>query len=44
LALRDLVAATLLVGRYGLAGFFINQLLAQAMAGRLVDLPERDAL
>jgi hypothetical protein len=27
-----------------LAGLFINELLAQAIAGGLVDLPKRDAL
>src|SRR5204862_2025903 len=44
LAFGDLVAAALLLGRYGLAGFLVDQLLAQAIAGRLVDLPEGGAL
>src|SRR5712672_2918196 len=44
LAFGDLVAAAFLVGRYGLAGFLVDQLLAQAMAGRFVNLPEGNAL
>src|SRR5205823_2941314 len=44
LALGDLVAARLLLGQNRLAGFLVDQLLTQAMAGRLVDLPERDTL
>ena len=44
LPLGDLVAAALVLGWDRLAGFLIDELLAQAIAGGLVDLPERDAL
>ena len=44
LALGHLVAAAFLLGGDRLAGVFINELLAQAIAGGLVDLPQRDAL
>ncbi len=40
----DLVAAASILRRDRRAGFFIDQLLAQAIAGGLIDLPERDAL
>jgi hypothetical protein len=40
----DLVAAASVLRRDRHAGFFIDQLLAQAMAGGLVNLPECDAL
>jgi hypothetical protein len=43
LALGDLVAAALVLGADGLAGFLIDKLLTQPIAGRLVDLPEGDA-
>src|SRR5207248_1735430 len=41
-AFFDLVALGLVVSFHGLAGLIIDQLLAQAVAGFLVDLPERD--
>ena len=44
LALGDLVAAAFVFWGDRLAGFFIDELLAQAIAGGLVDLPERDPL
>jgi hypothetical protein len=44
LAFADLVTAAFVLGGNPLAGFFINELLAQAIARGLVDLPERDAL
>ena len=44
LVLGNLVSAHLLLGQNRLAGFLVDQLLAQAMARRLVDLPERDPL
>src|SRR5262249_3984268 len=44
LALGHLVAAAFVLGGDRLAGFFIDELLAQAIAGGLVDLPEGDAL
>jgi hypothetical protein len=44
LALGDLVAAAFVLGGNRLAGLFIDELLAQAIAGDLVDLPQRDAL
>src|SRR5207248_7935628 len=44
LPLGDLVAATLVLGLDRLVGFLIDELLAQPIAGRLVDLPEGDAL
>jgi hypothetical protein len=44
LALGDLVAAAFVFGDDRLAGFFINELLAQTIAGSLVDLPKCDAL
>ena len=40
----DLVAAAFVLRRDRRAGLFIDQLLAQAIAGGLVDLPECDAL
>ena len=43
-ALVDLVAAPLVGGVHRLARLLIDQLLAQAIAGFLVDLAERDAL
>jgi hypothetical protein len=43
-ALPDLVAAALVLGSDGLAGFLIDELLAKPIAGGLVDLPESDAL
>src|SRR5205807_4619098 len=43
-ALGDLVAAAFVFGGDRLAGLFIDELLAQAIAGGLVDLPQRDAL
>ena len=42
--LRDLVAAALVLGFDRLAGFLIDELLPQPIAGRLVDLPGGDAL
>src|SRR5215216_6941174 len=44
LALGDLVAAAFIFGGDRGAGLFIDQLLAQAIAGGLVDLSECDAL
>src|SRR6516164_5839619 len=44
LALGHLVAAAFVLGGGRLAGLFIDELLAQAIAGDLVDLPEGDAL
>jgi hypothetical protein len=44
LPLGDLVAAPLVLGGDRLAGFLIDELLAQPIAGRLVDLPERNPL
>src|SRR5438309_1767316 len=44
LPLGDLVAAALALGIDRLAGFLIDELLTQPIAGRLVDLPEGDAL
>ena len=44
LALGDLVAAAFVLGIDRLAGFLIDELLTQPIAGRLVDLPEGDAL
>src|SRR5207245_56013 len=44
LALGDLVAAAFVLGGDRLAGLFIDELLAQAIAGGLVDLPQGDAL
>src|SRR5213078_1073669 len=44
LAFGDLVAAAFVFGGDRLAGLFIDELLSQAIAGGLVDLPERDAL
>ena len=44
LALGDLVAAALVLGSNRLAGLFIDELLAQAIAGGLIDLPECNAL
>src|SRR5262249_23237654 len=44
LALGHLVAAGFVLGGDRLAGLFIAELLAQAIAGGLVDLPQRDAL
>ena len=44
LALGDLVVAAFVLGGNRLAGLFIDELLAQAIAGGLVDLPKRDAL
>jgi hypothetical protein len=44
LALRHLVAAGFVFGANRRAGLFINELLAQAIAGSFVDLPEFDAL
>jgi len=44
LALGHLVAAAFVLGGDRLAGLFIDELLAQAIAGGLVDLPEGDAL
>src|SRR6516225_10334529 len=43
-ALGHLVAAAFVLGGDRLAGLFIDELLAQAIAGGLVDLPQRDAL
>src|SRR5205807_1526672 len=40
----DLVAPTFVLGSHRLAGLFIDELLAQAIAGGLVDLPKRNAL
>jgi hypothetical protein len=40
----DLVASAPVLGVNWLAGFFIDELLTQPIAGRLVDLPEGDAL
>src|SRR5262249_46304734 len=42
--LGHLVAAAFVLGGDRLAGLFIDELLAQAIAGGLVDLPEGDAL
>src|SRR6516225_2450586 len=42
--LVDFVAPALVLGRDRLARLLIHQLLAQAVAGLLVDLPKRDAL
>jgi hypothetical protein len=44
LAFGDLVAAALVLGADRLAGFLIDELVAQPIAGSLVDLPEGDAL
>jgi hypothetical protein len=44
LPLGDFVAAALVLGGDRLAGFLIDELLAQPIAGGLVDLPEADAL
>ena len=44
LAFSDLVAAAFVLGGNPLAGLLIDELLAQAIAGGLVDLPECDAL
>ena len=44
LALGHLVAAAFVLGGDRLAGLFIDELPAQAIAGGLVDLPEGDAL
>src|SRR5260370_19970164 len=44
LALGDLVAAAFVFRGDRLAGLFIDELLAQAIAGGLVDLPKCDAL
>src|SRR2546425_6228921 len=44
LALGHLVAAAFVLGGDRLAGLFIDELLAQAIAGGLVDLPQGDAL
>jgi hypothetical protein len=44
LPLGDLVAAAFGFRGDWLAGFFINEVLAQAIAGSLVDLPKCDAL
>src|SRR6266516_4842088 len=44
LALGDLVAAAFVFGGDRLAGLFIDELLAQTIAGGLVDLPQRDTL
>src|SRR2546422_737719 len=44
LALGHLVAAAFVLGGDRLAGPFIDELLAQAIAGGLVDLPQGDAL
>jgi hypothetical protein len=43
-AVGDLVATTSVLRRDRHAGVLIDQLLTQAIAGGLVDLPERDAL
>ena len=43
-ALPDLIAAPLIVGIDRITGLFVDQLLAEAVAGFLVDLPEGDAL
>jgi hypothetical protein len=40
----ELVAAASVLRGNHHAGFFVDQLLAQAIAGGLVNLPERDAL
>ena len=40
LPLGDLVAAALVLGADRLAGFLIDQLLTQPIAGGLIDLPE----
>ena len=44
LVFADFVSAAFLLGQHGLTCFFVDQLLAQAVAGRLVDLLERDPL
>src|SRR5229473_2236153 len=44
LALGDLVAAAFVLGGDRRAGLLIDELLAQPIAGGLVDLPKRDAL
>jgi hypothetical protein len=44
LPLGDLITAALVLGVDRLAGFLIDELLTQPIAGRLVDLPEGDAL
>jgi len=44
LPLGDLVAAALVLGLDRLAGFLVDELLTQPITGRLVDLPEGDAL
>jgi hypothetical protein len=44
LALGDFVTAAFVLGGDRLAGLFIDELLAQAIAGGLVDLSQRDAL
>jgi hypothetical protein len=44
LALGHLVTTGFVLGSDRLAGLFIDELLAQAIAGGLVDLPEGDAL
>ena len=43
-ALFDLVASPLVVGIDRIAGLFVDQLLTEAVAGFLIDLPEGDAL
>jgi hypothetical protein len=42
--LRDLIAATLILGFDRLPRYVVNKLLAEAVAGRLVDLAERHPL
>src|SRR5215217_5947023 len=44
LALGHLVATAFVFGGDRLMGFLIDELLAEAIAGDLVDLPERNAL
>jgi hypothetical protein len=44
LALGHLVAAPFMLGANRRAGLFIDELLAQTIAGSFVDLPEFDAL
>ena len=44
LPLGDLIAAPLVFGADRLARFLIDELLAQPIAGRCVDLPERNPL
>src|SRR5439155_23693091 len=43
-ALVDFVTPALILGLDRLARLFVDQLLTQAIAGLLVDLPKRDAL